>query len=413
MLGNIYAIHNVNIMLFWLICAMLTAAVTVTTVRPMLSRASATHPDDEDLRVYTEQLGEIDRDVARGLLTSEEAKSARIEISRRILAARPVAATADKRAAAVEPVAGHGESAAKPAANAMIYAVAAVIAFGSLGLYLRQGAPGYPSKPFAERAAQSPERAGVGELVARVEARLREAPDDGRGWDVLAPVYLKQQRNEEAIRAFGRAIELLGESRERLRGLAEAYLAASNGIVGKEVREAFTKILAKEPQLIAPRFWLAVGLEQDGDRAGAAVAYRALLESATAAGQPELPPALHQLIRERLAAVTGTAPPPKQVPDADAAAGKGPPPPAGMAEGMSAGQQAEMIEQMVSGLAKRLQSDGGSPEEWQRLIRAYWVMGRKPEAAAALTKAKAQFGSNADTARQLDNFAKTLGMPSG
>ena len=387
-------------MIFWVICAVLTVAVIVATLRPVMQATEHdSNPDSADLQVYKDQLAEVDRDIGRGLLTADEAAAARIEISRRILAVSP----------------REGDSDAGPApanqSSIVFYAAAALIVASSLGFYLVLGSPGYSGKPFAERASQPPKNAPVQELIARVEARLREAPDDGQGWDVLAPVYLKQGRNQDSARAFARAIALLGENQARLRGLAEAHLAASNGIVGREVRDVYRKILAKQPHLIAPRFWLAVGLEQDGKRAEAAAAYQVLLrnELGKQNDQP-LPPPLRRLITERLAVVTGKpVKQPPQLPDT----GKGPPPPAGMAAALPAKERAATIEQMVSGLAKRLKENGGSQQEWQRLIRAYWVLGRREQAATALAQAKKQYAKDTGITQQLDAFAQELGMKPG
>lgn len=388
-------------MLFWLLCALLTVAVTIVTLRPVMSRTpeSTTLNDNPDLQVYKQQLAEVDRDIARGILSENEAEAARVEISRRILAAAP-----DSNA----PV--DDDRTADPFYSGMVfYLVAAVIATSSLGLYLMQGSPGYQGQPFAKRASKPVRGAPVNELIARVEARLREAPDDGRGWDVVAPFYLNQQRHQDAIRAYSRAIELLGENRARLRGLAEAHLAASNGIVGDQVRRAYRKILAKEPELIAPRFWLAVGLEQDGDRAAAKAAYEALLKTTSGPTRVQLPPALRQLISERLAAVSGSKSPAKRLPET----GKGPALPPGAAAGLAPKEQSAMIEQMVSGLAERLNANGGTEQEWQRLMRAYTVLGRPKPAMAALAKAKQQYASDPVVTNKLDAFARSLGLNPG
>jgi len=412
-------------MLFWITCALLTAAVTVMTLRPILSRRPiepGAMSAEADLRVYKDQLSEVERDVARGLLTGQEAESARLEVSRRILSVDGTDEMAEPKQRSTF-------------AEIVFYLSAAIVVISSLGLYLAYGSPGYRNQPHAARANQPANQASVNELVARVEARLREAPNDGQGWDVLAPVYLKRGRNRDAAQAYRKAIELLGETRKRLRGLAEAVLASTNGIVAPEARMAFEKILAKEPNLIAPRFWLAVGKEQDGDHKGAATAYRALLK--TNPQSPPLPPALRQLITERLAVVVGGGAPTSgakpapsvkaseaakpgegaksgegeaSAPRAAPEAGKGPPPPSGMTQGMSAKQRAEMIEQMVSGLAERLVENGGTEQEWQRLMRAYNVLGRSEKALAALAQAKTQFAGDAAAVTRLDAFAKALGI---
>jgi cytochrome c-type biogenesis protein CcmH len=411
-------------MFFWLLCALLTVAVTVVTLRPLMLRGgsgNALPSDNADLQVYKEQLAEVDRDISRGLLSGEEAKAARIEISRRILAAAPAQ------------VVGAETSPPRPLktfySGLVFYLIAGIIVTSSVGLYLMRGSPGLGGQPHAERAGRTATSAPVHELVARVEARLREVPSDGRGWDVLAPVYLKQQRYTDAIAAFEKAIEMLGENRPRLRGLAEAHLAATNGIVSEVVRNAYRKILAKEPNLIAPRFWLAVGLEQDGDRAAAKSAYMALLQTADGKPATDLPPALEQLIRERLAVVGGSqndAQKPskgdgqttgpagsERMPGAGTEVGKGPPPSAGMGAQMTTEQRAAMIEGMVSGLAERLNADGGSEQEWLRLIRAYTVLERRQLAADALAKAKQQFAGEPEVGKRLDAFARELGIPPG
>lgn len=399
-------------MLFWLICAVLTVAATAYSLRPVLSDTRQGERDDAaDLRVYKDQLAEVDRDVRRGLLSAEEADAARIEISRRILALEGPKPTDTGTAAAAQK-------------SLVYYGTSGFIVASTLAVYLALGSPGHQGQPHAERAKRPAGSAPIAELIARVEARLRATPDDGQGWDVLAPVYLKQGRNQDAARAFARAIALLGENRARLRGLAEAHLAASNGIVGKEVRTAYTKLLAKEPHLIAPRFWLAVGLEQDGKRDDAMAAYRALLDNKDGSPHQQLPAAIRRLVEQRLAVLGGgkgkvvaSAPvkqaPATQPPAVSPEAGKVPAPPPGMAASIAPKDRTAMIEQMVSGLAQRLKEGGGSLQEWQRLIRSYWVLGRREQATSALGKARQQFSSDKAKADQLDAFARQLGMNPG
>lgn len=57
----------------------------------------------------------------------------------------------------------------------------------AVGLYLTHGSPGLSSYPIAGRAGIPLESAQIGDLVAKVEARLRERPDDGEGGGVLCP----------------------------------------------------------------------------------------------------------------------------------------------------------------------------------------------------------------------------------
>ena len=161
-------------------------------------------------------------------------------------------------------------------------AVAALLPLLTLALYLTQGSPGQPAYPMAGRSQSSLEQANVGDLIAKVEARLREHPEDGQGWDVIAPIYFKLGRFREAAAAYASAARLEGETVRRLAGFAEAAVLAADGIVGEEARVAFEKILKSEPGRPEPRFWLALAKEQDGKLADALADYKALLAEAPA-----------------------------------------------------------------------------------------------------------------------------------
>lgn len=359
-------------MLFWIACAALTAGVVLVLTRP-LSRGGVDPQQDAraaDLEVYRDQLREIDGDVGRGLMSPVEAEAARLEVSRRILALEDASAAA-ATTAATPPLLGQAS-----------YAIAAAVPLMALAIYIALGSPGLPSRPFAERLAATPlDGSPINELIERVEARLREHPGDGQGWDVIAPVYLRMERFHDAAGAYERAIALLGETPRRLAGVAEAKIMAANGVVGEEARKAFARLLELEPGRPEARFWLAIAKEQDGDQAGAAADYRALLQEAPA-DAPWRP-----LIEERLA-MAGSAP----------------------GAGSGAGQQRQMIEGMVAGLAERLRQDGSDVAGWQRLLQSYTVLGRKDAAAAALADARAALKSNAQGLAELETFAKGLGI---
>src|SRR5690606_20390143 len=126
----------------------------------------------------------------------------------------------------------------------------------SLGLYLALGSPGLPSQPHATRVAVPAEKATIDSLVAKVEERLRAHPEDGHGWDVIAPVYFRQGRFVESAQAYRHAIRILGESPWRLAGLGEAMVFASNGIVTEDARRIFERLSELEPAQPEPHFWL-------------------------------------------------------------------------------------------------------------------------------------------------------------
>ncbi|MGI9387314.1 MAG: c-type cytochrome biogenesis protein CcmI, partial [Methyloligellaceae bacterium] len=128
-------------------------------------------------------------------------------------------------------------------------------------------------------------------------------------------------------------------------------------------------------------------------------------------------------VEQRLAAVekeTGPAPAEERTgktntADAGASAGKntlrGPTQEDVSAAGqMSATDRSAMIKQMVSGLAERLKSDGGSVDEWTRLIRSYVVLGDKQAASSALSEARGAFANDQKALASLGELASSLGL---
>jgi cytochrome c-type biogenesis protein CcmH len=378
-------------MLFWLACAVLTAGVVTALTRPLFAARTApdASPRAPDVAIYRDQLAEIERDRARGLLAPTEAEAARIEVSRRLLA------RADAEApAAPSPAPG-------PATHRLGVIVMGAVPLLALAGYLIIGAPGIPGQPHRERLAAPADRISVEELVQRVEERLRAAPEDGRGWDAIAPVYFRQERFADAAQAFARAARLLGETEPRLAGLGEATVFANNGVVTEEARRAFEKIVALEPRHPQARFWLALAFEQDGNLARAKADYARLIADAPA----DAP--WRAAVAERLKGVEARL--------ATAPAGKAAGPTAedvAAAAALSDEDRSRMIGAMVEGLAERLRRDGSDLGGWQRLVRAYTVLGQRDKAMEALARARTVFQANAVALAELDQLAQTLGLGS-
>ena len=289
-----------------------------------------------------------------------------------------------------------------------------------LALYLTYGSPSLPDQPLEARLKEAPATQQIAGLVARVEARLRNHPEDGTGWDVIAPVYLRQRRYQDAAEAYERAIRILGESVPRLAGYGEALVLQNNGIVPEAARRAFETVLASDRTQLKPRFWLAMAKEQDGQLTEAAAAWREMLKL----GSANAP--WRKVVEQRLHAVEaklgqGGATPPgadgeaKAKPDAVARAeqqpARGPTAEDVRAAGqMTPEQRMAMINSMVEGLAQRLQENGDDLQGWQRLVRAYMVLGKRDAALQALASARKVFEGNGEALGQIDAFAKTLGL---
>lgn len=379
-------------MLLWLAFAVMTAATLAVVLRPLAGAPPAAEApgaavDAGTVAVYRDQLDEIEAQRAQGVLEATEAEAARIEVSRRLLSAAEGTSHAAAGAQLV---------------RKLTLPIAALVPVFTLVLYLAYGAPGMPGFPHAKPGAETPlQNVQIGDLVAKVEARLREAPQDGKGWDVIAPVYFKLGRFRDAQNAYQQASRLLGESVARLGGFAEASIFAADGIVTEDARRAYARILELEPGRIEARFWLALAREQDGDLAGAKTEYDKLVAEAPADAPWRASVAERsRLVADRLA---GKPPAPAPGPGSDDVAA---------AERMSPADRQRMIEGMVDGLAQRLKQNGRDLPGWLRLVRAYGVLKRTDDARAALAEARKIFADDARAIAELSQLAASMGLGS-
>lgn len=396
-------------MLLWLCFAFLTAAVVALLLRPLRSAPDGVvAPAEADLAVYRDQLRELDAERDRGLFTDSEIENARAEVARRLLKrAGPAAAGATRSS---------DEAASQRRARALYIAIAAALPVVGISLYLAEGSPHLPDLPFHERRMADVGESNVGELIARVEERLRAHPEDGQGWDVIAPVYLRLQRYADAAHAFAEANRLQGESVRRLLGFAEATMLANNGIVTEPVRRATLRVLELEPSRIDVKVWLALAKEQDGDLPGALAQYRDILSQAPADAR------WRKAVEDRIAVVEknmqgGGAeqrqPQPPQAPPAASAVAP-PSPQQGIAPddvaAMSPAEREAFIAGMVDRLAERLKGNGKDLDGWMRLARAYKVLGRDSDAEGAIASARANFAGDQASLGEIDRNAESLGI---
>jgi cytochrome c-type biogenesis protein CcmH len=236
-------------MIFWSLFAFMTGVAIFAVLWPLGRARTPVVARDADLAVYRDQLAEIERDHARGLLPAQEAEAARIEVSRRLIAA-------GDRAADV------------PADGALrrrrLIAISALAGVPLLALFIygAGGTPGLPDLPLAARLALPPGQQDVGMLVHRIEMHLAQNPDDARGWELLAPVYLRLGRADDAVKARERVLQLEGSNAAREADLGEALAMAAGGAVTQEARAAFERALKHDAANTKAKFYLDFAARQ-------------------------------------------------------------------------------------------------------------------------------------------------------
>ncbi|WP_018239152.1 c-type cytochrome biogenesis protein CcmI [Ensifer sp. BR816] len=377
-------------MLFWILVAILTAAVAVALVLPLMRAApSLPSPHSHDIEVYRDQLDELTRDREAGLISGEDAEQARAEIGRRLIAASAADASTTDRAS-------RRLGSTRLAQAFILLCLPAV----GLCLYLTTGSPGVPAQPLAARLANPGEDINI--LIAKAENHLALNPDDGAGWDLLAPIYMRSGRVDDAVAAYDRAIRLLEPTAARLGGYAEALIVQSGGLVTAAAQDALKKALALDANDPRSEFYLALGLKQEGKMGDALAAFRKLAGTSPV-GAPWLP-LVNQHIAELSSGEPGAGGEKLGNPTSDDIAA---------AEGMSAGDRQAMIRGMVDGLAGRLKENPKNFEGWMRLIRAYVVLDQRDKAEDALREGLQAFPASGDEGKQLVALGRELGIDGG
>ncbi|MCW5698723.1 MAG: c-type cytochrome biogenesis protein CcmI [Rhodospirillales bacterium] len=367
----------------WIAAGFLTLAVLALLLMPLLRKRSVAAPEraDYDLSVYREQLAEIDRDLERDLMTAEQADAARIEIKRRMLAAADTRDHATPRTASPRLAWG--------SAVTMVIAVPLV----AFALYWSLGAPQTPDLPWASRPepaahAETKAREGarppqIAEAVARLEERLSAKPEDRDGWALLGRSSLSMERYDDAANAFQKAMALSDENDATIAAhYGEALVAAADGQITDDAREAFQTAVNRNPRAVKARYYLALDAAQQGDLRTAVQGWTDVI-AMSPSDAPWLPVVRQQV--QRAAEEIGVDPS-TLTPSLETLA---------LAKKDLAGpakpdvDQAAMIRAMVDRLAARLKDEPDDRDGWLRLARAYEVLGETEKARKARARAEA------------------------
>ena len=351
-------------MTLWLVFSLMTAAAIFAVLWPLGRRKPLRR--GSDIAVYRDQLDEIVRDRSAGLIGEAEAEAARVEVSRRLIAAADAAAAENPAP----------EAPARWRRRATAIAGLVLLPAGAVLLYLMLGSPQLPGEPLAARLQAPNENGAIENMVAQVENHVERNPNDGRAWEVLAPVYMRLGRFDDAVRAWRNAIRLNGSSASREADLGEALVFAANGVVTAEAKSQFDRAFALDGQDVMARFYLGMAADQDGRRAEAEKIWGDLLAKAPP-GAPWVEMVRHALERKAPAGAAATAS------AAPRRARRGETP---------ADHQDTMINAMVERLAERLKKDGSDVQGWVQLVRSYRVLGQFDKAQAAIADARARAG---------------------
>jgi cytochrome c-type biogenesis protein CcmH len=401
-------------MTFWIVAIAMALAVAALVSRAVLHGPPGAN-EASGVDIYRDQLAEVERDRARGLIDAAEAERIRIEVSRRLL-------DADRQRTS----AATGPASRERARMGALASGLGVLVLG-VGIYLWIGTPGYDDMPIERRIALAEEArenridqataerrsAAVSlpmqndprheDLVQRLRDALAERPDDLEGLTLLV-------RNEAGLGNFvaareaqARILELKGADTSASDWSHYALLLtyAAGGYVSPEAEAAVAEALRRDPSDGAARYIAGLLYADTGRPDHAFRIWRALLEE-SAPSAPWYPPIQAQI--EALAQAAGvdySPPAPPRGPTADDMAA---------AEEMAPEDRQAMISGMVEGLAARLAETGGPAEDWARLITALGVLGERDRAGAIYAEAREAFGAEPRDLALIEDAAERAGI---
>jgi cytochrome c-type biogenesis protein CcmH len=356
-------------MLAFLLAAMTAIAIALVGLPILLPRRQPPPARREhDVAVYRDQLGELEREQARGVIDQRQASAARVEIERRLLAA----AKAEEQAPAPRPLLRH-----------ITLALAAILPLAAFAFYLATGRPDLPAQPFAQRNDPAMSAQVAQRQIDELQRRLAQKPDDLQNWALLGRSTLALGKYREAASAFGRAVALAPDRADILSAYAEALILADEGKVSAAAREALDAALARDPEAASANYYRGAADLQAGDVQRAMERWLAL-----EARSPQDAPYMAILRQQIAAAARDSGIDPLSIrPDRKT-------PPSGPSTDdvdrlskLSPQEQQQAIRGMVDGLEAKLKNSPDDIEGWRRLARARMVLGEPDKAIAALNQA--------------------------
>lgn len=388
--------------MLWLIITLTMAAATSFVCWPFLRRTRLA--DGASADIYRAQLTELEREEAAGLISADDARMARTEVQRRLIATS--GATASLK-----------ESDMTLTDRSTFIAVAVSLAVGSALIYGTVGSPGsaassHPALTLADMsamqtaampAAQMGQTAGqtsvapVDEMITNLEKRLASAPNDVEGWRMLGWSKFRTDDYAGAATAYAQAAKLAPQDAETLSAYGESLARAAGGMVTPEAEKALraaVKLDAADPRA---RFLLGLQKEQQGNAQAALNDWLAMLDGA----DPSAP--WYEEVRGRVTELSQSsgidvsdrlpATAPSTNLDTQRPAG---PTSTQMSEAAAMSPEARqaMVDGMVSRLDARLKANPADLDGWLRLIRARRVLGQTDLAQKAVADGQAAFSKD-------------------
>ena len=217
-------------------------------LRSLVKPKSQPRKDSADIEFYHAQIAEIELQQTQQLISGQDAETAKAEAARALLKTQPARFTTN-----------YSQNTIRYTALAILVAIPVI----SLPIYSFIGQPQMTDLPLAERPKPDPAKAKLDELITQIEARLVASPNDTRGLELIAPLYMRTNRFEDAARVLQKLVTKFGSSPVRETDFGEALMMANEGIISVESHAAFERALLVDPKFHKALYYMGKAAEQN------------------------------------------------------------------------------------------------------------------------------------------------------
>ncbi|HEY2628121.1 MAG TPA: c-type cytochrome biogenesis protein CcmI [Usitatibacter sp.] len=281
-------------LVFWLLATLMTALALAIVIVPLLRNRNTAGPSalEANLAVLRGQKNEIDADVANGVLPESERDEALAELVER--ARSDLASPASDTARSSRP---------------WVAAVAAAFAVPALafGIYAWLGAPGALEAKAPVHDASKLDDQQIEAMVNNLAQKVKQRPDDPRGWALLARSLSAMGRYDESVEAYEHLAKLVPGDASILADYADSLGMAQGRSLAGRPYELVKKALEIDPHHkkalalagtaamdagdfgVAYKYWESLASELDpgsSDQADVNALLDELRQKAAASGKP-------------------------------------------------------------------------------------------------------------------------------
>ncbi|WP_417316707.1 c-type cytochrome biogenesis protein CcmI [Emcibacter sp.] len=349
--------------MYWVLMAALLVLALAFVLVPLFRSVRRQKDEHPDRAVYRAQLAELEEDVAEGRLSGEEAETARLEIQRRLLKA------ADRQ---------DTETASRTPATGKVILIAGLM-MACAALYLEVGTPGMPDFPTEKEDAAAEGDEGhqkLLEFVAKIKARLAEDPSSKVGWMALGQFENRLGNYPASAAAFENAWELDPGNFDLMLMYMESLIVLSDGKMSPASLYMLEKVLAQNPDHPGVQYYVGLTDYQAGKKREALGRWKSIVaQSAPDAPWTRQMNEVIAMTERELGLQSGAVAPEIDRDQMQAV------------QDMAPEEQQQVIRSMVDRLAARLEENPEDGAGWQRLGRAWQVLGERALAIDAYKKA--------------------------